>query len=151
MSVANSLLSGAIESLEEKLIPVTIPYTIPDTPIANGVQTTLFSGKPEVGVYGKYMFNLSFSASTAAAILDSQYTLVNTELSKALTNPLNPYVTREVTISSGGATQTHFNISGTVDVTSASGNIEFKYTPITGGLDAAVEEAVLVWTRLYKY
>jgi len=151
MSVANCLINPSIETLEEKLIPVTIPYTILDTPILNGVQTTLFSGKPEVGVYGKYMFNLSFSASTAAAILDSQYTLVNTELSKALTNPLNPYVTREVTISSGGATQTHFNISGTVDVTSASGNIEFKYTPITGGPDAAVEEAVLVWTRLYKY
>ena len=151
MSVANCLINPSIETLEEKLIPVTIPYTILDTTILNGVQTTLFSGKPEVSVYGKYMFNLSFSASTAAAILDSQYTLVNTELSKALTNPLNPYVTREVTISSGGATQTHFNISGTVDVTSASGNIEFKYTPITGGPDAVVEQAVLVWTRLYKY
>ena len=151
MSVANSGLAEAVNVLQERIFPVTIPYTILDTTILNGVQTTLFSGKPEVGVYGKYMFILSFSASTSAAILDSQYTLVNTELSKALTNPSNPYVTREVTISSGGATQTHFNISGTVDVTSVSGDIELKYTPITGGPDAVVEEAVLVWTRLYKY
>ena len=151
MSVANCGLADAVTVLQERIFPVTIPYTILDTTILDGVQTTLFSGKPEVGVYGKYMFNLSFSASTAAAILDSQYTLVNTELSKALTNPSNPYVTREVTISSGGATQAHFNISGTVDVTSVSGDIELKYTPITGGPDAVVEEAVLVWTRLYKY
>ena len=151
MSVANSGLAEAVNVLQERIFPVTIPYTILDTTILDGVQTTLFSGKPEVGVYGKYMFNLSFSASTSAAILDSQYTLVNTELSKALTNPSNPYVTREVTISSGGATQTHFNISGTVDVTSVSGDIELKYTPITGGPNAVVEQAVLVWTRLYKY
>ena len=151
MSVANSGLAGAISAIQESVIPVTIPYTILDLDVPSGVEATLFNGKPEVGVYGKYMFNLSFSASTAAAILDSQYTLVNTELSKALTNPSNPYVTREVTISSGGATEAHFNISGTVDVTSSSGDIELKYTPITGGLDAAVEQAVLVWTRLYKY
>ena len=151
MSVANSLINASIESVEEKLIPVTIPYTILDTTILNGVQTTLFSGKPEVGVYGKYMFNLSFSVSTAATILDSQYTLVNTELSKALTNPVDPYVTREVTSSGGGSAEVHFNISGTVDVTSVSGDIELKYTPITGGPDAVVQEAVLVWTRIYKY
>ena len=151
MSVANSGLAGSFTAIQGSLIPVTIPYTILDTTILDGVQTTLFSGKPEVGVYGKYMFNLSFSASTSAAILDSQYTLVNTELSKALTNPSDPYVTREVTISSGGATEAHFNISGTVDVTSVSGDIELKYTPITGGPDAVVQEAALIWTRLYKY
>ena len=104
-----------------------------------------------MGVYGKYSFNLSFSVSTAAAILDSQYTLVNTNLSTALTNPSNPYVTREVTISSGGATEAHFNISATVEVTASSGDIEIKYTPITGGPNAVVQQAVLVWTRLYKY
>jgi hypothetical protein len=151
MSVANSGLAVAVNVLQERIIPVTIPYTILDTTIADGVQTTLFSGKPEVGVYGKYSFNLSFSVSTAAAILDSQYTLVNTNLSTALTNPSNPYVTREVTISSGGATEAHFNISATVEVTASSGDIEIKYTPITGGPNAVVQQAVLVWTRTYKY
>ena len=97
------------------------------------------------------MFNLSFSVSTASAIIDSRYTLVNTELSKALTNPSYPYVTNEITNNGVGSAEVHFNISGTVDVTSSSGDIELKYTPITGGPDAVVEEAVLVWTRLYKY
>ena len=151
MSVANCGLAEAVNVLQERIVPVTIPYTILDTTILDGVQTTLFSGKPEVGVYGKYMFNLSFSVSTASAIIDSRYTLVNTELSKALTNPSYPYVTNEITNNGVGSAEVHFNISGTVDVTSVSGDIEFKYTPVTGGPDAVVEEAVLVWTRLYKY
>ena len=151
MSVANSGLASVLNVLQERVLPVTVPYTILDTVILDGVQTTLFSGKPEVGVYGKYIFNLSFSVSTAATILDSQYTLVNTDLSKALTNPGDPYVTREVTSSGGGSAEAHFNISGTVDVTSSSGDIELKYTPITGGPDCAVQQAVLVWTRIYKY
>ena len=151
MSVANCGLADAVNVLQERIFPVTIPYTILDTTILDGVQTTLFSGKPEVGVYGKYMFNLSFSVSTASAIIDSRYTLVNTELSKALTNPSYPYVTNEITNNGVGSAEVHFNISGTVDVTSSSGDIEFKYTPVTGGPDAVVQEAVLVWTRLYKY
>ena len=151
MSVANSGLASVLNVLQERVLPVTVPYTILDTVILDGVQTTLFSGKPEVGVYGKYIFNLSFSVSTAATILDSQYTLVNTDLSKALSEPERPYVTREVTSSGGGDSEVHFNISGTVDVTSESGDIEIKYTPGTGGPDAKVQQAVLVWTRIYKY
>lgn len=151
MSVANSGLAEAVNVLQERIVPVTIPYTILDTTILNDVETTLFSGKPEVGVYGKYMFNLSFSVSTASPIIDSRYTLVNTELSKALTNPSFPYVTNEITNNGTGSAEVHFNISGTVDVTSVSGDIEFKYTPTTGGPDSVVQEAVLVWTRLYKY
>jgi hypothetical protein len=150
MSVANCLINPSIETVEEKLIPVTIPYTILDLDIPDGIEATLFNGKPEVGVYGKYMFSLSFSVTSTDTIIDSQYTLINTDFSKTLADPTSSYIVRQISTGPAGAVA-HFNISGTVDVTSASGNIEFKYTPITGGLDAAVEEAVLVWTRLYKY
>ena len=76
MSVANSGLAAAVE----RIVPVTIPYTILDLDIPDGTQATLFNGKPEEGVYGKYMFNLSFSVTSTDGLIDSQYTLVNTDL-----------------------------------------------------------------------
>ena len=150
MSVANSGLSGSLTAIQQSLIPVTIPYTILDTTILDGVQTTLFSGKPEVGVYGKYMFNLSFSVSSTDTLIDSEYTLVNTDFSKALTDPSVPYVVRQISSGAGGAVA-HFNISGTVDVTAESETIKFYYTPTTAGQFADLRQAALVWTRLYKY
>ena len=150
MSVANCGLAEAVNVLQERIFPVTIPYTILDTTILDGVQTTLFSGKPEVGVYGKYMFNLSFSVTSTDGLIDSQYTLVNTDFSKALTDPSNPYVVRQISSGAGGAVA-HFNISGTVDVTAESGSVQFYYTPVTAGAMSALQQAALVWTRLYKY
>ena len=150
MSVANSELAGSITAIQESVIPVTIPYTILDLDIPTGDEATLFNGKPEVGVYGKYMFNLSFSVTSTDGLIDSQYTLVNTDFSKALTDPSNPYVVRQISSGAGGAVA-HFNISGTVDVTAESETVKFYYTPTTAGAMSDLRQAALVWTRLYKY
>ena len=157
MSVANSLLSedvsansAAISALEEKLTPVTIPYTILDLDLPDGTEATLFNGKPEDGVYGKYMFSLSFSVTSTDTIIDSQYTLVNTDFSKALVDPSSSYVVRQISTGPAGAVA-HFNISGTVDVTAESDTIKFYYTPTTAGAFADLRQAALVWTRIYKY
>ena len=150
MSVANCLINPSIETVEEKLIPVTIPYTILDLDIPDGTEATLFNGKPEVGVYGKYMFSLSFSVTSTDTIIDSQYTLVNTDFSKALVDPSSSYVVRQISTGPAGAVA-HFNISGTVDVTAASETVKFYYTPTTAGAFADLRQAALVWTRIYKY
>ena len=150
MSVANSGLAGSLTAIQESVIPVTIPYTILDLDIPTGDEATLFNGKPEVGVYGKYMFNLSFSVSSTDTLIDSEYTLVNTDFSKALTDPSNPYVVRQISSGAGGAVA-HFNISGTVDVTAESETVKFYYTPTTAGAFSDLRQAALVWTRLYKY
>ena len=150
MSVANSGLAGSLTAIQESVIPVTIPYTILDLDIPTGDEATLFNGKPEVGVYGKYMFNLSFSLSSTDTLIDSEYTLVNTDFSKALTDPSVSYVVRQISSGAGGAVA-HFNISGTVDVTAESGSVQFYYTPVTAGAMSVLQQAALVWTRLYKY